>query len=203
MSSGSGAAAPWGVSVLLAAGTLILAANPAAWARVYATQQEALSRLLPPPATIERYTAYLTEEQARRVEDLCGESLQRHVVPYYVGRVEGKVIGYAFTDSHIVRTLPESVLFALDDAGRIRSTEILSFDEPPEYLPGPRWLKQFEQRALDDQFSLKQDIRTLTGATISSRVVTEAARRVLALYQVIIRDGESGSGPAPAGEGSR
>lgn len=202
MSSGPRAAHPWGARVLLAAGTLILAAAPAAWARVYATQQEALARLLPPPATIERHTAYLTEEQARRVEDLSGESLQRHVVPYYVGREEGKVIGYAFTDSHLVRTLPESVLFGLDDAGRIRSTEILSFDEPSEYLPSPRWLKQFEQQALDDRLSLKRDIRTLTGATISSRVVTEAARRVLALYQVIIREGEPGSAPTPAGEGS-
>ncbi|MCZ6777818.1 MAG: FMN-binding protein [Acidobacteria bacterium] len=203
MNSGPRAAQPWGARVLLAAGTLVLAAVPATWARVYATQQEALARLLPPPATIERHIAYLTEEQARRVEELSGESLQGHVVPYYVGRVEEKVIGYAFTDSHLVRTLPESVLFALDDAGRIRSTEILSFDEPSEYLPSPRWLKQFEQQALDDRLSLKQDIRTLTGATISSRVVTEAARRVLALFQVIIREGESGSAPAPVGEGSR
>jgi len=182
---------------LLTAAVLAVAAPPAARARVYATQQEALERLLPPPAEIERRTAYLSAHQARRVEELSGQPLEHRVIPYYVGRLEGKVIGYAFTDAHLVRTLPESVLFGLDPGGRIRSTEILSFDEPPDYLPTERWLKQFENHGLDEGLSLKRDIRTLTGATISSRVITQAARRVLALYQVLI--GEAGGGGATGG----
>ncbi len=158
---------------------------------------------MPPPARIERRTAYLTEAQAERVETLAGKPLERRVVAYYVGSLDGRVIGYAFTDAHIVRTLPESVLFALDPSGRIVSTEILSFDEPVEYLPGERWLRQFENRELDERLSLKRDIRTLTGATISSRAITAAARRVLALFQVIVRDGQEPPGGGAAASGGQ
>jgi Na+-translocating ferredoxin:NAD+ oxidoreductase RnfG subunit len=171
------------------------AAVAPARARVYVTQQEALARLFPAPVEVSRHTAYLSEEQAARVAELAGRPLEHRVVPYYVGRRDGQVIGYAFTDVHLVRTLSESVLFALDAGGRIRSVEILSFDEPPEYLPGPRWLEQLEGRALDENLSLKRDIRTLTGATLSSRAITAAARRVLALFEVI-----AGAGGGAAGE---
>lgn len=174
-------------------------------ARVFATQEEALARLLPPPIRIERRTAYLDEAAARRVGALSGGPLDHQVVPYYVGLKDATVVGYAFTDTHIVRTLQESVLFALGPDGRIRSADILSFDEPPDYQPGERWLAQFENRALDDPASLKRDIRTLSGATLSSRAITAAARRVLALFQVIVRDPQGGA-PAPSaapGPGSR
>ncbi len=186
---------PAAVRRLLAAGAVVVwtALAGAAQARVYATQQEALARLMPPPLEIARRTAYLTEEQARRVEKLCGEKLEYRVVPYYVGTLDGRATTYAFTDTHLVRTLPESVLFALEPDGRIRSTEILSFDEPQDYLPGPRWLQQLEGRPLDERLSLKRDIRTLSGATLSARAATAAARRVLALFQVIV--GEPGGRP--------
>lgn len=176
---------------------VFLGGGGAAQARVYSTQQEALARAMPPPIEISRRTAYLSEEQARRVEELSGEPLEYRVVPYYAGIRDGRVVGYAFTDVHRVRTLPESVLFALEPDGRIRSAEILSFDEPQDYLPGARWLQQFDQRRLDEGLSLKRDIRTLAGATLSARAVTGAARRVLALFQVIVREG--GAPGAPEG----
>jgi len=168
------------------------------WARVYATQQEALARLFPPPGVVERRTAYLSEEQVRRVGELSGEPQEHRVVPYYVGVRDGGVVGYAFTDVHLVRTLMESVLFAVNPDGRIRSTEILSFDEPQEYLPGPRWLDQLKGRPLDEGLSLKRDIRTLSGATLSARAMTGSARRVLALFQVIVTEEKGGEPVAGA-----
>jgi len=186
------------------------------WARVFATQQEALARIFPPPAVVERRTAYLSDEQVRRVGELSGELQEHRVVPYYVGLRDGRAVGYAFTDVHLVRTLPESVLFAVDPEGRIRTTEILSFDEPQEYLPGARWLEQLTGRPLDEDLSLKRKIRTLSGATLSARAMTGSARRVLALFRVIVAEregggagreqmgsGGAGPGPGPGPEGSR
>jgi Na+-translocating ferredoxin:NAD+ oxidoreductase RnfG subunit len=180
-----------------AAALLAAALGAPAAARVYVTQQQALARLFPAPAEVSRQTAYLSEAQAARVAELAGRPLEHRVVPYYVGRRDGRVVGYAFTDVHLVRTLPESVLFAVDPDGRIRSVEILSFDEPPEYLPGPRWLAQLEGRSLDESLSLKRDIRTLSGATLSSRAVTAAARRVLALFEVIVAGGATAAEGRP------
>ncbi|MEX0890721.1 MAG: FMN-binding protein, partial [Gemmatimonadota bacterium] len=47
------------------------------------------------------------------------------------------------------------------------------------------WLAQFLDRRLDGRLSTKADIVNMTGATLTSRAVTDAVRRVLALHQVI------------------
>lgn len=69
--------------------------------------------------------------------------------------------------------------------GRVERIEVLKFSEPPEYRAPNGWLKQFEGKALSDELSLKGTIVNITGATLTSRAVTEATRRVLALHRVI------------------
>jgi Na+-translocating ferredoxin:NAD+ oxidoreductase RnfG subunit len=93
--------------------------------------------------------------------------------------------GYAYFDTHRVRTLPETVMVVVTSDGKIDRIEILSFDEPPEYLPKERWMDQFDGRRLDDDLSLKRKIRPLSGASLSARAITNASRKVLALHKVI------------------
>ena len=80
-----------------------------------------------------------------------------------------------------MRTLPETILVAVDPKGAIARIEVLSFSEPEEYLPRETWYGQFPGRTLGDELSEKKGIRPVTGATITVRVTVEAARRVLAL----------------------
>ncbi len=63
--------------------------------------------------------------------------------------------------------------------------EILSFDEPPDYLASERWIAQLGNRKLDDEFSLKRSIRPLSGASLTARAIVNASRKVLALHQAI------------------
>lgn len=193
----------WGISVLVAIG-LHGVATPVA-ARVFITQEEALERAFPPPQTNERRTLFLNPVQAKQVEALAGRPLERSVVPYYVGMQDGRITGYAYFDTHLVRTLPETVMIRLAPDGHIAAIEILSFEEPQDYLPGERWLRQFDGRPLDDDLSLKGAIRGLTGATLSSRSVAGAARRILAIHRLFVAGAppeRSKSGPdgRPAGE---
>ena len=156
-----------------------------AGARVYVTVQQALDSAFPPPAKVERKTLYLDEGQARRAAEASGGPVETRVMPYYVGESGGRVIGYAYFDTHLVRTLPETILVLVAPDGTLQRIEILSFDEPEDYLPSTRWLQQFPSRSLQD-IGGRQGIRTLTGATLSSRAVTQAARRVLALHRLFV-----------------
>jgi hypothetical protein len=107
------------------------------------------------------------------------------VVTYYVARRGGGVIGVAYFDSHRVRTLPEVLMFVVGPEGTIQRTEVVQFSEPPEYRPMIAWLAQLLGRPLAPSFSLKGDLRTMTGATLTSRAAVRAARRILALHAVI------------------
>lgn len=155
----------------------------------------ALARLFPPPATVVKDTLFLTDEQAGAAERESGLELPSRIVTRYVGRGAGEgrpVIGFAYLDTHLVRTLPETLLIAVGIDGEVRRVEVLTFAEPPEYEPSRRWFEQFEGRELDESVRLRRDIRTLSGATLSSKAATEAVRRVLAVHRVAGGDG-SGS----------
>ena len=76
-------------------------------------------------------------------------------------------------------------------AGSIARIEVLSFSEPEEYMPRGHWYAQFPGKALDDELAVKRGIRPVSGATLTARATTEAARRVLALHQVVARRGIS------------
>lgn len=162
---------------------LVLAAPPApAAAQVLLTQDEALRLAFPEPAEIERRTAYLDEVQLARIEEETGIELESTVVTYYVGRTAEGPLGAAYFDVHRVRTLPEVLMIVVDPEGRVERIEVLRFAEPPEYLAPDGWLERFEGRALAGDLAEKNAVAGMSGATLSSRAVTGAVRRALALH---------------------
>ncbi len=151
------------------------------------TQTEALALAFPEADSTERRTAYLTEGEVERALELAGEDVRRpsSIVTHYVALQGGAPVGVAYFDAHRVRTLNEvlMVVVGLDD--RVGRIETVSFREPPEYEAPEGWLELFEGRRLDEDLSLKGDIPTMTGATLTARAVTRATRRILALHAVV------------------
>ena len=76
----------------------------------------------------------------------------------------------------------------VDPAGAVARVEVLSFQEPEDYLPLPQWYAQFPGRPLDAELSLKRGIRPVAGATLTTNATTDAVRRVLALHRVLSAD---------------
>jgi len=167
------------------AGVALLGAT-GAWAQGL-TQEEALRLAFPPPASVERRTAFLSDAQVDSARVLAGKGVEvgQRIVTYYVGRQADSAVGVAYFDSHRVRTLNEVVMVVVTPAGAIRQIEILRFAEPPEYKATEPWLTQFGGHPLDARLSLKGAVVNLTGATLTSNAVVACARRVLALHAMI------------------
>lgn len=189
-----------GARALLGLCTLLAVAKiEEATAQVRLTQSEALRLAFPEPARVERRTAFLTDAQVQRARELAGPdaSIVERVVTYYVGKRDEEVLGVAYFDAHTVRTLPEVLMFVVTPDARIERIEVLRFLEPPEYMAPSGWLDQFEGREGAD-LSAKGAIVNVTGATLTSRAVTEAARRILALHGAIL---PLAAPEAPRGQG--
>lgn len=173
-------------------GSLLLTLRPAPLAsQVFLTQEEALRLAFPEPAMIQRETAFLEEADLARARELAGPgvAIDRAVVTYYAGRTrEGEPLGVAFFDVHRVRTLPEVVMIVVGPDRRLIRIEILKFGEPRRYAPPSGWLDQFAGLDVGPGLSLKGDIVNMTGASLTSRAVTRAARRTMALHAVIFGD---------------
>ena len=151
------------------------------------TQEEALLLAFPDADRVERRTAYLDDAQLQRAAALAGRDVEVEsgVVTYYVAIEGGAPVGVAYFDAHRVRTLPEVLMIVVDAEDRIRRLDVLRFAEPPEYRPPLGWLAQLLGRVLDDDLSPRRGIAAITGATLTTRAVTGAARRVLAVHNVI------------------
>ncbi|MFQ5767155.1 MAG: FMN-binding protein [Acidobacteriota bacterium] len=182
----------------------LMAQGPPATARVLMTRQEALE-LAFPGARMERRNAYLDEDQLKRVKSLCGRGVMvnRALVPYYLAWREGRLLGAAYFDTHQVRTQMETVMITVAPSGKIGRIEILSFNEPADYLARAAWLAQFEGRGLDAELSLKRAIHPMTGASLSARAITRAARRILAYHQVIGPGAAAGKESPPPSHGRK
>lgn len=164
---------------------LIVGASESGFGRTLMSQSEALAVAFPRGTTVDREAVFLRPQQLTRVRQASGVEIRQELVVRYVGKRDGRVVGYAYFDSHRVRTLPETIMVVVTPAGEIDRIEILSFSEPAEYLPKERWMDQFRNRALDAELSLNRAIRPITGATLTGRAITSASRKVLAIHQVI------------------
>ena len=154
--------------------------------KVFLTQDEAL-RLAFPECDVERRTLFLSKEQRKQASKLAGKGVdvESRVVYLYIARRKGKLVGTAYFDAHVVRTLREVVMFVVDPDHRIQRFELLSFGEPRDYIPRGKWYDQFLGKKLDETLSLKSGIKGVTGATLTATATTKAARRTLALHAVL------------------
>lgn len=174
-------------------------AAPPAAARVFLTVDEALETAFP-GCSVDRDTVFLTEEQVARASELADEAVASALVHPYRATCAGEPGGTAYFDSHRVRTLPETLMVVVDPRGAVRRIEILSFKEPPEYIPRDVWYDQLVGEPLGPELQLKRGIRPVTGATLTARATTNAVRRVLATHQVIE---EPSAAPATEGDGEQ
>jgi hypothetical protein len=106
-------------------------------------------------------------------------------------------LGWALIDLHTVRTHQEALLVVVGPERRVRSLRTLAFYEPEEYLPPERWLRQLEGRPLGDALRLGGEVHGIAGATLSSRAVTDAVRRSLALVEVLAGPAAPSATPEP------
>lgn len=148
------------------------------------TTQEALA-LAFPGAQFTRKEHWLTEPQAQQVKQRAGTPLSGLWQVAYEARKEGRLVGVGFLDTHRVRTLPETAVVAITPEGRILRVEVVAFREPQEYMAKDAWLRQFDGKPLDSQLTLKGAIRPLSGSTLTANALTDAARRSLALHQLL------------------
>ncbi|HEY6050815.1 MAG TPA: FMN-binding protein [Thermoanaerobaculia bacterium] len=169
----------------LGAASLLLAAG-ALEGKVFLSQEEALRLAFPAGAAVERRTVFLTAAQQKAVQKETGsERLPGALVTCYAGTRDGRDLGTAYFDSHVVRTQAETLMVLVLPNGTIGRIEVLSFSEPEEYLPRERWYAQFSGRVLDDELAMRRGIRAVSGATLTARATTDAARRVLAIHRAI------------------
>jgi electron transport complex protein RnfG len=138
-----------------------------------------------PGAKIQTSMIFLDEVEMKEAARLSGTKIETPMVARYEAIVDGKQVGRAYLDTHVVRTKKESLLILLNADGTVKRIEMVAFLEPHDYIPPDKWYEQFEKKRLNENLRLKKDIPAVTGATLTSQATTDAVRRILAIDQIL------------------
>jgi hypothetical protein len=176
----------YGRRFLLILFVLVVFTTQNAVSTIFYGKKEALELAFGKKAQVDMQSLFLTDAQVAKIEQIARTKLESKLFTFYVGRHEGKILGYAAIESHTVRTKPETLLIVLTPAGELEQVHVLAFHEPPEYQPPERWFAQLYRRQLTE-LRLNYGIQGITGATLSSRATINSVRKVLAIYRVMIK----------------
>ncbi len=160
---------------------VLLFLGTTASARVLMTQKQALATVFPAGTKVTRQKFFLTQQQLADARRESGVDFDDQLIIRYAGS-DGR---FAYFDTHRVRTLPETIVVVVAADGKIDRIDILSFDEPTDYFPKRRWIDQFLGRRLDRDLALNGAIRPISGASLTSRAIVNASRKILALHHVL------------------
>lgn len=147
------------------------------------TYQEMLS-LMYPNCKRKKENIFLTKEQKKEIEQALDQKIHSPMaLRYHIECPSGH--SFAYVDSHIVRTMNQTVVVGIGQKGRITHYKISSFMEPSEYRPPQQWIKQLINKGPEDKYQLNHEIDALSGATLSANAVVKSSKKVIKMHQVL------------------
>jgi hypothetical protein len=106
----------------------------------------------------------------------------------FEARAADKSLGWLIVDKVIGKAELITYALALDANGVVKSLEILDYRETHGgEVRLAAWRRQFLGKTAQSPVQLDQDIRNISGATLSSRHVTDGVHRLLQLYERTLR----------------
>lgn len=150
-------------------------------ATVFMSVEQAQSAMFP-GATFEPDFRTLTPAQVAAIE----KTSDTHVLDKQLRAWKASTGGWFIADQVVGKHdfIPFAV--ALDDTGAVKAVEILEYREAygGEVRNG-QWRAQFVGKGRDASLKLTRDIQNISGATLSSKHVTDGVRRVVTTYAVL------------------
>jgi Na+-translocating ferredoxin:NAD+ oxidoreductase RnfG subunit len=168
--------------LLLPLASVVVPGGPA-YATVYLSVEQAQA-LMFPGATFQPDTRTLTKEQAKAIEHASGVDVRSDQLKLWRVSTGGWFIVDEVVGKH------EFIPFALglDVSGAVKAVEILEYREAyGGQIREPGWRKQFIGRRFGTKLRLNKNIRNVSGATLSCKHVTDGVNRLLASYDVLLK----------------
>jgi len=165
---------------------LLTAINPS-FATIFYSKNEAMQLAFGKGAQVEQLSLFPDENEAAKIEQDSKIKLDSGLFTFYVGKDQGKILGYAAIETSTVRTKPETLMIVLTPDGELSKVVTLAFHEPPEYQPPERWFEQLYKRPLAEM-DFNKGVDGISGATLSTRSALSSIRKVMAIYQVMVKN---------------
>jgi Na+-translocating ferredoxin:NAD+ oxidoreductase RnfG subunit len=158
------------------------------FAAEYLTVPQAQRALFPEADKFVDAQVTLTDEQRDAIKKLSGVRQRRAEQAVWRAEKQGQLLGWFIVDEVIGKHEFITYAAAIAPAGEVIGVDVLVYRETYGFqIRDAGWRAQFKGKTLRDRFELDDDVRNITGATLSSRNVMNGVKRLLALAQVALR----------------
>jgi len=166
----------------LLAPTAVIVTVPAA-ATVYFSTEQAQQAMFP-GATFSLVPLQLSDAQRRTMLDRSGVH-----EPFHADRVwRVSTGGYFVIDEVLGKHERIKYAVAIGPDATVRQIEILEYNESYGYeVRDPAWRQQFVGKNASSTLKLGSDIRNISGATLSSKHLTDGVKRLLVMYELALK----------------
>lgn len=144
---------------------------------------EQAQKVMFPGATMTAQPVTLSEAEAAAIEKASDSNVRSRSLQAWKASTGGWFLVDEVVGKH--EFIPIAV--ALDAKGEVKSVEILEYREAyGGQVRNPKWLAQFTGKKNGDALRLGGAVQNISGATLSSKHITDGVRRLLATYAVAL-----------------
>ncbi|HEY7168745.1 MAG TPA: FMN-binding protein [Candidatus Binatia bacterium] len=161
----------------------VAAISVPAYAATYFTVEQAQQAIFPGEKLTQAFVT-LTDQQAREIERRSGANVRHKEVK--VWKAGGG--GYFIVDEVVGKHEFITYAVGLNADGSVKQIEVMEYKESYGYeIRNPAWRQQFVGKTSAAPLKLTEDIKNISGATLSCKHVTDGVKRLLATYEIAIK----------------
>lgn len=130
----------------------------------------------------------LTREQMKAIEKDSGVRVRLDSQKIWRAMNDDQFLGWVIQDEVLGKHEFIQWVLALNADGSVKQIEILDYRETYGYeIRNEKWRAQFYGKQHGAKLKLDDDIKNISGATLSSRHITDGVRRLLSFYELVLK----------------
>ena len=174
--------------LLIPAVILPAAASAPAFAVQYLSVEQAQKVLFPAADQFEARPVTLSPAQRSAIEAASGVRVRTGEVNAWRAKQGGKALGWFIVDEVYGKHEFITYAVAINLDGTVKGVEILDYRETHGgEVQNPKWRAQFNGKKAGDTLKLDEDIKNISGATLSCKHITDGVKRLLATYEAALK----------------
>ena len=159
-----------------------------AYAAQYLTVEQAQRLMFPESASFVSAPLALSAEQRRAIDTAAHARATAGDPMVWRAMVGDKSAGWFIVDEVIGKVERITYAVSLTPEGAVRAIEILDYRETHGYeVRNAAWRRQFNGKVAGKPPELDDDIKNISGATLSCRHITDGVRRLLVLHETVLK----------------
>lgn len=159
-----------------------------AYAMQYQTVGQAQKAMFPEAVQFVRSDVMMTSEIRQQIEKLSGVRVRNTLQQVWRAEAGSKILGWFVLDEVIGKHEFITYAVALLPDGAVKSIDILEYRETHgSEIKNEKWRAQYIGKKNGDAFKLDEDIKNISGATLSCKNISNGVKRIVATVQVVMK----------------